>query len=82
MTRRATWAALGALLVVVDQVDAGIAAIELPDRQILYVPLTMLPRGVGEGDRLRLELAAENERQPGRKPHSKKRRDHEHPDPP
>lgn len=79
---RVPWAALGALLVVVDQVDAGIAAIELPDRQIVYVPLAALPPGTGEGDRLRLELAAVNERQPGRKPHSKKRRGHEHPEHP
>jgi hypothetical protein len=39
---------------VVDQIDAGIAAVELPDRSIVYVGVAALPAGVREGDRVRL----------------------------
>ena len=72
------WTSLAALWVVVDQMDAGVVAIELPDRQIVYLPAPLLPQGIEEGDRLRLELHAIEDSQPGRKPHSKKRNVHEH----
>lgn len=78
MTRHAA-ALLGALVVVVDQIDGGYAAVELPDRQIVLLPAAALPAGAEEGDRLRLELRAPEEPTPGRRPHSKQRRDHEHP---
>jgi len=39
---------------IVDQIDGGIAAVELRDLEVVYVPVESLPSGVREGDRVRL----------------------------
>jgi hypothetical protein len=41
---------------VIDQIDAGIAAIELQDRSIVHVSVELLPTGAREGDRVRFRL--------------------------
>ncbi len=40
--------------VVVDQIDAGIAAVELPNLTVLYVSVEALPEGAREGDTIQL----------------------------
>ena len=44
----------GALLLrgTVDQIDAGIAAVEQSDLEIVYVPIDLLPEHTREGDRV------------------------------
>ncbi len=39
---------------IVDQIDNGIAAVELPDLTVVLVPIEALPLGVREGDRVRV----------------------------
>lgn len=45
---------LAGLLVVliVDRVEGGVAAVELRDLSIVHLPVALLPPGVREGDRL------------------------------
>ena len=45
---------------VVDQIDGGIAAVELPDLTIVYFPIETLPSGIREGDRVRVHVEAPN----------------------
>jgi len=40
----------------VDQIDAGIAAVERADLEIVYVPLERLPDHIHEGDRVVLRV--------------------------
>ncbi len=50
MAERSTWT--------VDGIEEGVARVEEDGRRMLHVPLALLPRGVGEGDVLRVEREA------------------------
>jgi hypothetical protein len=66
-----------AMVGVVDQVDEGIAAIELPDCQMSYVPVAWLPDGVGEGDAVWIRVRRTDPHNRGQVARSPRRK-HEH----
>jgi DUF3006 family protein len=41
---------------VVDQIENGIASVEINERTMITIPLAVLPRGVTEGDVLRVTI--------------------------
>ena len=63
----------GALLLrgTIDQIDAGVAAIERADLLIVYVPMDLLPAHVREGDRVVLRAR--------RTPSNRRRMHRQHP---
>lgn len=40
------------VVLVVDRIEGGVAAVELEDLSIVHLPVALLPQGVREGDRL------------------------------
>ncbi len=41
---------------IVDQIDAGQVAIELPDLTVVVVPIALLPEDAREGDQIRMRI--------------------------
>ena len=56
---------------IVDQVDGGHVAVELPDQTVLVVPATLLPPATAEGDRLVIRVRRSRVRWPWPRANSK-----------